>query len=119
MDPRMIPKGAPNGEYNYGEQDGTRRPNEAGIYYHPGADKFVASTAAVDPEGNMMLRDGKPVFARNSGKIQADAFVQMGYRPANDKETAEYLARQKAAEEAKRKAKSKTTTVMSSSSARN
>ena len=114
MDPRMIPKGAPNGEYNYGEHDGTRRPNEAGIYYHPGADKFIASATAVDPEGNMLMRGGKPVLARVTGKIQADAFVQLGYRAATEQEQKEFLARQQAAEELKRINKSRTTTSLSS-----
>lgn len=107
MDPRMIPKGAPNGEYTFGEQDGTRRANEAGVYYHPQADKFV-ETAGVKRQ------DGSMAHHRDTGKIQADAFVQIGYKPATDEQVSDYRAKQKDQETANRIEASRTTTVMSS-----
>lgn len=88
MDPRMIPKGAPNGEYNFGEQDGTRRANEPGVYYHPGAQKFVETFGVERPDGSV-------TYAKESGKIQGDAFVQLGYRPASEQELKEYAERKK------------------------
>ena len=103
MDPRMIPKGAPNGEYNYGEQDGTRQPNAPGVYYHPQAKKFTETA-------HVVREDGSKAYARDQGKIQGDAFTQIGYRPANEQELKEYEERKResaAKIEAARKAKAR------------
>jgi hypothetical protein len=110
MDPRMIPKGS-GPEYNYGEQDGKARPNEPGVYFHPDAGKFVETTGVKRPDGSM-------AYARDAGKIQADAFKQIGYRPATEQELKEYRADQEAKAEAERKKATATTTVMSSSNER-
>lgn len=106
MDPRMIPKGS-GPEYNYGEQDGKVRPNEPGVYFHPQAQKFVETTG-------IKRQDGSKVYAREPGKIQADAFVQLGYRPASDEELKEYQAKQKDSEKAAKIENGRTTTSMSS-----
>lgn len=106
MDPRMIPKGSSQ-EYNYGEQDGKARPNEPGVYFHPQAQKFVETAGAKRPDGSV-------AYARATGKIQADAFAQLGYRPANEEEVAAYRAKQEAAEKVNRVEQSRTTTSMSS-----
>jgi hypothetical protein len=101
MDPRMNS----NGEYNWEERDGRKRPNEAGVYYHPQADKFVET-------GGQKRPDGTIAYAQNEGKIQADAFVQMGYRRANSEELKAYEAKQKDQEKANRiEASRKTTTL--------
>lgn len=105
MDPRMIPKGGSQ-EYNYGEQDGQRRPNQPGVYFHPQAGKFVETAGVKRP-------DGSRSYATQEGKIQADAFVQLGYRPANEKELKEYQAEQEAKAKAQRIEDTRTTTVMS------
>lgn len=106
MDPRMIPKGS-GPEYNYGEMEGKARPNEPGVYFHPQAQKFVETTGVKRP-------DGSRVYAQQAGKIQADAFVQLGYRPASEQELKEYQARQEATAKAERVEKTRKTTVMSS-----
>lgn len=82
MDPRLIPRNSAS-EYNYGEQSGDASPNEAGIYYHPQADKFVETTG-------VNRSNGEFVYDRSSGKIQADAFVQLGYRLATEDEVKRY-----------------------------
>lgn len=106
MDPRMIPKGS-GPEYNYGEQDGKVRPNEPGVYFHPQAQKFVETTGIKRPDGTIS-------YARAAGKIQADAFKQIGYRPADAKELEAYRAQQADRAKAQRIKESSTTTVMSS-----
>lgn len=108
MDPRMIPKGGSR-EYNYGEQEGKALPNEPGVYFHPQAGKFVETTGVQRPDGSIS-------YSKDQGKIQGDAFTQMGYRPANEEELREYRAQQEKKAEAKRKEKSSTTTVLSSPS---
>lgn len=103
MDPRMIPKGqAPE------EQGDGRRNNAPGVYYHPQADKFIETTGIRRPDGSMSYSD-------NDGRIQADAYVQIGYRKANDQEASDYRARQEAVREASRKRSTSTTTVLRSS----
>lgn len=110
MDPRMIPKGS-GPEYNYGELEGKARPNEPGVYFHPQAQKFIETTGTKRPDGSMS-------YARDTGKIQGDAFAQIGYRPATEEELKEYRAKQEATAEAQRKRATATTTVMSSSNER-
>ena len=86
MDPRMIPR---NGaaEYNFGEQTGDARPNEPGVYYHPEADKFTETTF-------VKRSDGTIVYDQSTGKIQADAFVQLRYRLATADEVERYRKQQ-------------------------
>lgn len=108
MDPRMIPKGS-GPEYNYGEQDGKARPNEPGVYFHPQAQKFVETTGIKRPDGSV-------TYSRDAGKIQADAFTQLGYRPATDEERGYYQAAQQAAAKVQRIRESRTTTSLSSAS---
>lgn len=105
MDPRMTK----NGEYNFGERDGTARANEPGVYFHPQAGTFVETAG-------QRLPDQAASYARDTGKIQADAFVQMGYRPATSEELKAYEAKLKDQEKANRIEASRTTTVMSSGS---
>jgi hypothetical protein len=105
MDPRMISKGRPSGEYNYGEQDGSRRANEPGVYYHPQADKFVETAGAPRSDGSI-------AYAQHTGKVQADAFVQIGYRHATKEEATAYEARKKDQEKANRIEASRKTTVL-------
>ncbi len=105
MDPRMIPKNAPNGEYNYGEQDGTRRPNQAGVYFHPEANKFVETAGVQRPDGSI-------AYAQQTGKIQADAFAQLGYRPATEEQLQAYQAQKKDQATANRVAASRKTTAL-------
>lgn len=105
MDPRMIPKGS-GPEYNYGEQDGKVMPNTPGLYFHPQAQKFVETTGIKRPDGSM-------AYAQEAGRIQGDAFKQLGYRPASDEELREYRARQEKAAEEKRRKETSTTTTMS------
>lgn len=100
MDPRMN-----QGEYNFGERDGSRQANLPGVYYHPQTNKFI-ETAGIK------LSDGSVAYHHDSGKIQADAFTQIGYRPASEEELRDYRSAQKAADEAKRISASRTTTVM-------
>jgi len=106
MDPRMMPKG----EFNYDDNapGGVGRSNEPGVYFHPQAGKFIETAAIKRP-------DGSKTYSSAQGKIQADAFAQMGFRPANTEELKEYQARQAEAAEAKRKQENSTTTVMSGS----
>lgn len=106
MDPRMVPKGS-SSEYNYGEQDGKAQPNQPGVYFHPQAQTFIETTGIKRPDGSI-------TYSRDAGKIQADAFVQIGYRPASEKELAEYRAKQESAAKAQRIEESRTTTAMSS-----
>lgn len=105
MDPRMIPKGS-GPEYNYGEQDGKVRPNEPGVYFHPQAQKFIETTGIKRPDGSI-------AYASAPGKIQGDAFVQMGFRPASEQEREYYKSAQAAAAKAQKMRQSRTTTVMS------
>lgn len=79
-------------EYNFGELDGKARANEPGVYYHPQADKFIETSAALNPDGTVRLVEGKASYFRETGLIQADAFVQVGYRPATDEEAKRYRA---------------------------
>lgn len=104
MDPRMIPRGS-SSEYNYGEQDGKARPNEPGVYFHPQAGKFIETTGVKRPDGSM-------AYSRDAGKIQGDAFTQLGYRPANEKELKEFRATQEEQARAKKIAESRKTTVL-------
>lgn len=106
MDPRMVPKGGSQ-EYNFGEQYGERQPNMPGVYFHPHAQKFVETAGIKRP-------DGSKAYHADQGKIQADAFVQMGYRPADEEESGYYKEAQKAAATVERIRNSRTTTVMSS-----
>lgn len=106
MDPRMIPQGS-SSEYNYAD-GGPRRPNDPGVYFHPGAQKFVETAGVRRPDGTL-------AYHQEPGKIQADAFVQMGYRPASKEEAEEYQARQKEIRQAEEKKAKSTTTTLSSS----
>lgn len=108
MDPRMIPKGS-SSEYNYGEQDGVRRPNVAGVYFHEQSGKFVESAG-------VKRGDGSIAYFQDTGKIQADAFVQIGYKPATEAQVKEYQAQKENQAKANRIEASRTTTVMSSDS---
>ena len=102
MDPRLRDKN----EYNYGEQDGTRKANEPGVYYHPKANKFVET-------GGTKLPNGQVAYNTANGKIQADAFRQMEYQPATPEQAAYYHAGQEAAAKVAKIKQSRTTTVMS------
>lgn len=106
MDPRLNDL-RNKGEYNYGEQDGTRRPNQPGVYYHKGANKFVET-------GGVKMPDGSVAYDAAAGKIQADAFRQMEYEPATPEQKAFYHASQQAAAKVAKIKQSRTTTVMSS-----
>ena len=105
MDPRLNDL-RNKGEYNFGEHDGTRRPNMPGVYYHEKADKFVET-------GGVKMPDGHTAYETAAGKIQADGFRQMGYNPADEKQLAYYLATQEAAAKIARIKRSRVTTVMS------
>jgi hypothetical protein len=104
----MIPKGSAQ-EYNHDGQGGEARPNEAGVYFHPQAQKFVETAGVKRPDGSI-------AYAQGAGKIQGDAFTQIGYRPATDEELKEYRAQQKERAEAQRLKDSRKTTAMSSQS---
>lgn len=104
MDPRLANKG----EYNFGERSGTALPNNPGVYYHPQANKFVETAG-------QRREDGSIAYFENSGKIQADAFAQIGYRAATDEERKAYEAMKKDQEKANRVEASRITTAMSSS----
>jgi len=106
MDPRMIPKGSAS-EYNYGEQDGKARPNEPGVYFHPQAGKFIETTGIKRPDGSV-------AYSRDAGKIQGDAFTQLGYRPADQDEQRYYQEAQKAAAKVQAIKNSRKVTVLSS-----
>lgn len=107
MDPRMIPRGS-GPEYNYDENTGgAARPNEPGVYFHPQAQKFIETAGIKRPDGSI-------AYSVDSGRVQGDAFVQLGYRPASDEELKEYRAQQAAKAEEKRKRESATTISMSS-----
>lgn len=81
MDPRLIPAGSSP------EYQGNGRPlNEPGVYYHPGADKFIET-------GGVRMPDGSVSYANNEGQVQGDAFVQIGYHKADEKELEEYKRR--------------------------
>lgn len=95
MDPRMNPHGSRQ-EYNFGERDGSRQANIPGVYYHPGADAFVETAYAVQPNGQPAMKDGKVVYDQANGRIQADAFVQIGYRLATDEEVKRFRSQQQA-----------------------
>lgn len=101
MDPRMNPHGSKN-EYNFGERDGSARANLPGVYYHPGADAFVET-------GGQKRSDGTMAYDQVVGRIQADAFVQIGYRQATEEEVKRYRAKQEATAKAIKAAESKTT----------
>lgn len=110
MDPRLNDL-RNKGEYNFGEQDGTRRPNMPGVYYHEKANKFVET-------GGVKMPDGRIAYDNAAGKIQADAFRQMEYKPANEEQSAYYRASQEAAAKVARIKQSRTTTVMSTAARR-
>lgn len=105
MDPRMIPKGSGQ-EYNHDGQGGEARPNEPGVYFHPQAGKFVETAGVKRPDGSM-------TYARDPGRIQADAFVQQGYRSASDEEKRYYEQAQAAAARVQRIKDSRKTFRMS------
>lgn len=109
MDPRLMPKG----EFNYDDNapGGVGRANELGVYFHPGAQKFIETASVKRP-------DGSKAYNQAQGRIQADAFAQIGYRPATAEERKEYEAQQTASAESKRKSDSATTVVMSDSGKR-
>lgn len=105
MDPRMIPKGS-GPEYNSSDE-GRRPDNQPGVYFHPQAGKFIETAGQRRPDGSM-------AYNIDGGKIQADAFTQMGYRPASEEELRQYNAEQAAKREMARiKAASKTTVLSS------
>jgi hypothetical protein len=110
MDPRMIPRGG-SPEYNSGELEGKARSNEPGVYFHPQAQKFIETTGTKRPDGSMS-------YARDPGKIQGDAFTQIGYRQATKEEAGYHQAAKKAIETVQRIKRSSTTTVMSSTGRR-
>jgi hypothetical protein len=103
MDPRLANKG----EYNFGERSGEALPNNPGVYYHPQADRFVETAG-------QRREDGSTAYFENSGRIQADAFTQIGYRPATKEELMAYEAKKKDQEKANRIEASRVTTAMSS-----
>lgn len=106
----MIPQASKN-EYNWGERTG-RSPNTPGVYYHPEAKKFVETSFNTDVDGNPILRNGQPIYHQATGKIQADAFVQIGYRKATDEEIKLYRSeRAKLAKTIKAVQSGKTTVV--------
>lgn len=109
MDPRMMPKG----EYNYSDNEpgNVGRANEPGVYFHPGAQKFIETAHIKRP-------DGSKSYSVDQGKIQGDAFAQMGFRPATDEELKEYEARQADVSAEQRKKDNATTVVMSDSGKR-
>lgn len=106
MDPRMIPKGSAS-EYNNDSDGGIAPPNEPGVYFHPQAQKFIETTSIKRPDGSV-------VYAKGPGKIQGDAFTQLGYRPASEQELKEYRADQEAKTKAQKVKENRTTTVLSS-----
>ena len=106
MDPRLNDL-RNKGEYNFGEQDGTRSPNLPGVYYHEKADKFLET-------GGVKMPDGRIAYDASNGKIQADAFRQMEYKPANEEQLEYYRARQEAAAKIARAKQNRKTTVLSS-----
>ena len=98
----------PKGEFNYDENapGGVGSVNEPGVYFHPGASKFIETAHTKRP-------DGSKAYVVDQGRIQADAFTQMGYRPAEEAELKEYQAQQAAAAAEKRKQETATTVSMS------
>lgn len=82
MDPRMIPRG----QSAESQSNGAERP--VGVYYHPEAKKFVETSGILRADGTMS-------YNTDEGRIQADSFVQLGFRPATEEEKAEYLASKK------------------------
>jgi hypothetical protein len=101
----MIPKGS-SPEYNSSD-DGQRPDNQPGVYFHPQAEKFIETAGQRRPDGSM-------AYNVDGGKIQADAFTQMGYRPATKEELSQYNAEQAAKREIARIKAASKTTVMSS-----
>lgn len=104
MDPRMIPKGS-GPEYNSSDE-GPRPDNQPGVYFHPQAERFIETAGQRRPDGSVS-------YNVDGGKVQADAFTQMGYRPASEKELKQYNAEQAAKREMARIKASRTTTTMS------
>jgi hypothetical protein len=104
MDPRMIPKGS-GPEYNSSDE-GQRPDNQPGVYFHPQAGKFVETAGQRRPDGSM-------AYSIDGGKVQADAFTQIGYRPASKEELKQYNAEQAAKREMARIKASRTTTILS------
>lgn len=80
MDPRM------NSRQEYNRNDnGKKQDNSPGVYYHPQADVFVETAGQRHKDGTMS-------YDHETGKIQADAFVQIGYRLASEEEVKRYRA---------------------------
>jgi hypothetical protein len=77
------------------------------VYFHPQAQRFVETAGQRRPDGSM-------AYNVDGGRIQGDAFVQLGYRPASEKELEEYRADQAAKRELARIKSASKTTVMSS-----
>ncbi len=105
MDPRMVPKGSGQ-EYNHDGQRGQARPNEPGVYFHPQAGRFIETTGIERPDGSI-------VHSQDAGRIQGDAFVQIGYRPATEEERRAYYEAKKAVRKIQSIAKSRKTTSFS------
>jgi hypothetical protein len=104
MDPRMIPKGS-GPEYNSGDE-GQRPDNQPGVYFHPQAEKFIETAGQRRPDGSM-------AYNVDGGKVQGDAFTQLGYRPASEEELKQYEAEQAAKREMARINASRKTTTLS------
>ena len=92
-------------EYNYGELEGKARSNDPGVYFHPSAGKFVETAGVKRPDGSV-------AHHQDTGRIQADAFAQLGYRPASPEELKEYQAKQADQAKAQKIAETRTTTVL-------
>ncbi len=82
-----------------------------GVYYHEKANKFVET-------GGTKMPDGHVAYDNAAGKIQADAFRQMEYKPANNEQSAYYHASQEAAAKVARVKQSRKTTVLSAPGSR-
>jgi hypothetical protein len=104
MDPRMIPKGGSDEEFT--DLENRRNPNPAGVYYHPGANKFLET-------GGLKMPDGSISHDQLAGTIQGDAFAQIGFKPANDEQKAYYEADQKVKAELNRIKQSRKTFTIS------
>lgn len=100
MDPRMNTTSS-GIEYNRNDV-GRKGDNPPGVYYHPTADKFVETGGQKRPDGTM-------AYDQVVGRIQADAFVQLQYRPATPEEVKRYRAQQEATAKTLKAAESKTT----------
>lgn len=88
----MNPQNIARGRQDLENQGDGRQVNEPGVYFHEKAGKFI-ETAQLVP-----------------GHIQADAAVQIGYRPATDKEVAELRKMQESEAKARKIEETRTTT---------